>query len=280
MTNSHQGMSASARETQSAPLEYNNYEERSQPIVNKELHEPALLPDPKNSDIPPPVPGFLGETSFSAVFTESQSDINLENPPKNRDYNIRGSGPSSIPNMDSPKVKEGADVLSLLAEISDYTPAILRCYQAQPLDIMAPYILDCISMLSLKPQSGRGHHIDFATLSHKTFQETSTPSPFKLNTKLQDLPTLLVGGDLCWEIVGLMLAAAGFGAISMITDEYVAKKDWKDRAQRMLYASDRCISFCEEYGHLTTMGVTLIFINFMLHTQVYGDSGCTPFQES
>ena len=274
MTNSHPELTTVTREAQSAPSDYDNHQERSRSIIGKQLEEPMTLPSPRNSDIPSPTPGFLGPTSFSAVFTEGQSEFHLEDPPNNRTYNIRGSGQSITPQLDSPKVKEGAEVLSLLAGVSEYTPAILEFYQSQPLDVLAPYILDCISMLSLKHETDVEHQIDLVTLSYKTFQETSTPSPFNLSTKLQDLPAIYVAGDLCWEIVGLMLAAAGLGAVSMVTDEHVPGKDWRSRARRMLHASDRCISFFEEYGHLTTIGVSLVSINFILHTQVYGDSGC------
>lgn len=86
-----------------------------------------------------------------------------------------------------------------------------------------------------------------------------------------------MGENLCWEIVGIMLTALGLSAISMdevnVYDEFDSQTDWKGLAQELVRAGDQCISFCEQFGHLKDIGVTLILMNFILHTPVYGDAG-------
>ena len=48
-------------------------------------------------------------------------------------------------------------------------------------------------------------------------------------------------------------------------------------SKRLLQAADKCIQFCSDYGHLNDLGVNLILLNLILHTQVYGDAGkATP----
>ena len=280
MTNGSGRTPRISKEILPARGEYNLQQETSLPKPDSSVDDLTTLEESKVSDIPPPVPGFLGSTSFSAVFTEGQNDFNLKDLPRGRDFNIRGSNQSKLPSMDSVKVQEGAEVLSCLAEMLEYAPTLLRCCHIESVDEVAPYVRDCIPMMSRRLKNERGHQDCFISLSYKIFQETSTPSPFESQTRLADLPSLYMGRDPCWEIVGLMLATLGLGAISMdevnIVDEDLPPADWKSRAQGMVRASDRCISFCEEDGHLTTASVTLIFKNFILYTQVYGDAGCHP----
>ena len=74
-----------------------------------------------------------------------------------------------------------------------------------------------------------------------------------------------------------MLTALGLSAISMhdvgVYDESDSQTDWKNFAQQLVRVGDQCIAFCEQFGHLKDTGVTLILMNFILHTQVYGDAG-------
>lgn len=83
-----------------------------------------------------------------------------------------------------------------------------------------------------------------------------------------------MGENICWEIVGLILTTLGLSAISMHeVDESDLQTNWKELAQELVRAGDQCIAFCEQFGHLKDIGVTLILGNFILHTQVYGDAG-------
>ena len=56
-------------------------------------------------------------------------------------------------------------------------------------------------------------------------------------------------------------------------EEFDSQTNWKDLAQQLLQAGDQCIAFCEQFGPLEDIGVTLILMNFILHIQVYGDAG-------
>lgn len=90
---------------------------------------------------------------------------------------------------------------------------------------------------------------------------------------LRDYPLFLMGENICWEIVGLILTTLGLSAISMHeVDESDLQTNWKELAQELVRAGDQCIAFCEQFGHLKDIGVTLILGNFILHTQVYGDA--------
>ncbi len=149
---------------------------------------------------------------------------------------------------------------------------------------MAIYVRECISLIPSNFEDGHGQSQCLTTLSHKVFLRTSTPYSLNTNITLREYPLSLMGENLSWEIVGIMLTAVGLSAISMhevnIDGECDSLTDWKDLAQRLLRAGDQCVAFCEQSGHLKDIGVTLILMNFILHTQVYGDASQFAVAES
>ena len=116
-------------------------------------------------------------------------------------------------------------------------------------------------------------------LSEKIFISTSKDLVIQSTTVMQDLPPMLTGENLRWDIVGLMLTAAGLSAISLdevvtdVEEDKAQEIDWKELARKFLKAGDRCISFCEKVDSLNDVTVWLITKNYILHTQVEGDAG-------
>ena len=86
-----------------------------------------------------------------------------------------------------------------------------------------------------------------------------------------------MGKNIGWGDVGLMLITLGLSAITMhvvsVPEEPDPPTNWRDLAQQLVKAGDQFIAFCEEHGHLKHIGVTLILMNFILQTLVYGDAG-------
>lgn len=237
---------------------------------------PPLL-EKKMTDTSPPVHGFLGPTSYSAVFTEGQSHISIAGNKLSHETNVHDIQASKVPRLDSRKVDEGAEVLSLLADLARYEPALSKWFEVQCLGAITLYIRECMSLIPSEIKAGHSDSKSLFTLSHKIFLRTSTPLTLDANITVQDYPASLMGEDISWEIIGLILTALGLSAISMdevsVYDESDSHTDWKDLAEKLLRAGDQCIAFCEQIGHLQDIGVTLILMNFILHTQVYGDAG-------
>ena len=236
---------------------------------------PSLLED-KVADSSPPVPGFLGPTSYSAVFTEGQSDLSKENGKLSREIDIRGWQSSVPPSWDSGRIKEGAEVLSLLADLSKYKSILNRRHE-MCLSASSLYIRDCIALIPSTLKDSHGQPWCMTTLSRNVFTKTSTSCLIDANMSLREYPSFLMGDNLCWETVGIMLSVLGLSAVLMdgvnTYEKPYSETNWRDLAQRLLRAGDQCITFCEQYGHLKDTGVTLIEMNFILHTQVYGDAG-------
>ena len=237
---------------------------------------PPLLKDRITEDSPP-VLGFLGPTSYSAVFTEGQSHIRIESNKSSGEVDTRGLQQSKLPCWDSSKVTEGAQVLSLLANLSRYKSTLNRWYEVQCLAAINFYIRECIALIPPDLKDSQGRSKSLTTWSHKIFLRTSTPYSSDANISLREYSSFLMGENFSWETVGLMLTTLGLSAISMdevsVYDEFDSQTNWKDLAHQLLRAGDQCIAFCEQFGHLKDTGVTLIMMNFILHTQVYGDAG-------
>ena len=251
--------------------------EQSSPTVAHNPDCPVSIGSPKLPNTSSQLLGYLGATSYSAVFTEGQKDIVPKESPENNEAEIEGWQNPRLLSLDSSKIKEGAAVLSQLAEIPKYTQALVHFYMISTLGCVAPYIHDCINLL---PSILTNHGLSEAQLismSYKVFQRTSSPYSIPDNLIMRDYASFLMGDNMCWETVGLILTVTGLGAMSMdeidVVDRHEPHIDWKGHAQKMVQAGNQCIAFCEDYGHLSDLGVTLIFMNFLLHTQVYGDAG-------
>jgi len=200
-----------------------------------------------------PVPGFLGPTSYSAVFTEGESNIGLRNRDENREINIRGWRLPKLRSWDSCDILEGVAVLELLVDLEVYEPALQRWYQVEGLYSTIPFARQCIALVPRILKTNSGHRKSFTTLAHEIFLRTSTPCPLDSTITMQEYPSFLMGDNLSWEVVGIILSVAGLGSISM--DEVNVLEadpniDWKDRAQKLVRAGETCIAFSEQFGHL------------------------------
>ena len=76
----------------------------------------------------------------------------------------------------------------------------------------------------------------------------------------------------------MLFAAVGLSASTMLATDATLELtkttpiDKRGLAHRMLEASDTCIAFCEQTGHLNDPQMWLIYENFLLMTQIVGDS--------
>ena len=276
MTNGQRPSSSSTTASHSLQDEQNLHRLPKASASSHDSYSSTPLLEDKVPDSSPPVPGFLGPTSYSAVFTEGQSHLSKGDGELSNEINVRGWKSSVPPSWDSGKIKEGAEVLSLLADLSKHK-SILNRRDELCLSDYTHYISDCIALIPSTLKDSHGHPWCLTTLSHNVFTRTSTPFLIDANMSLREYPSFLMGENLCWETVGLMLSALGLSAVLMdevnTYEESHSEPNWKDLAQRLLRAGDQCITFCEQYGNLKDTGVTLIMANFILHTQVYGDAG-------
>jgi hypothetical protein len=114
--------------------------------------------------------------------------------------------------------------------------------------------------------------------SEMLFKNSSKPLKMPLNMTFRQYHTLFTGENLRWEAIGMLFTAVGLSASIMLAADAtleltkISSMDKRSLAHRMLDASDTCIAFCEESGHLNDPGMWLIYENFLLMSLVNGDS--------
>ena len=254
----------------------------------------TLPSDPANSPITPSSTSresegeklsndvYLGSTSYSAVFTEGQSHIQFQDlggPDDEQNLALEACQAKLKFGLTPAKFQEGADILTLLSDLKRHEAALTRWYKVQHLAALLPFLGECINMATQSSRPTPHSRAPLLKLSEQVFISTSNDFVIQSTTIMQDLPAMLMGENLRWDIVGLMLTAAGMSAISMDVvsvdpeDEEFQKLNWKRMARALLIAGDKCISFCEAVDSLNDVTVWLIMMNYILHTQVEGDAG-------
>lgn len=196
-------------------------------------------------------PGFLGSTSYAAVFIEGEShlsvDCTLNKETKSSSYDQLSDRYA----LTSSDVQEGAEMLALLGNLSRYQQAIDRSPHILCLSRLVPFVRECIDMV-VRGDTGKliSDDTDELTISQKVFLRTATPIDLKDLPNLSQLPNHVMGDNLRWQVVGLMLTVVGLGAISL--DEVPlegieAPCRWKDIAKQLLQVGDRYILICQEF---------------------------------
>ena len=203
---------------------------------------------------------YLGSTSYSAVFTEGQRHIqvqDLEGSDEEQHLALIACQAKLKFGLTPARLQEGADVLDLLSDLRRYEVALTRWYKVQCLAALLPFVADCINTVTQSSSPRTLSNALLLKLSEQVFISTSNDFVIQSTTVLQDLPPMLTGENLRWDIVGLMLTVAGLSAISMDVvsvdpeDEEFQRINWKDLARTLLIAGDTCISFCEAVDSLS-----------------------------
>lgn len=156
MTNGQKPNPSSIKENQPVPQDSTSPRRPASSSLENGSKSASPLPEDRLTVASPPVSGFLGPTSYSAVYTEGQSDINIQDDKLSREVNVRGWQPSKLPSWDSSEVKEGAEVLSLLADLSRYEPALSQWCEVQCLSTLTLYVRQCIALIPSDIKDSRG----------------------------------------------------------------------------------------------------------------------------
>ncbi len=241
-------------------------------------------PDKSRKSIPTiqPQPGFLGSTSYAAVFTESQTQIGLDADQDNGELQHTHSDPTASSLGKDALIKQGAAVLALLSDFPLYGPFIDQWLDyARGLALIAPFMPECMASIKrdlydpfVKAQSGR------ALLHASEMLFTNGAKPMKMDPGMtfRQYHTLFTGENLRWEALGMLFTAVGLSCLIMLAADTTVDSpqtgtfDKRTLAHRMLEASDASIAFCEQTGHLNDPGMWLIYENFLLMSLAIGDS--------
>ena len=226
-----------------------------------------------------PASGFLGSTSYSAVFTENQEQLGLDND-ENGEASMRLQKPLLTPTNLNTRNEEGCMVLRELRDFPHiekigYTWGENAC----DFTLMSSRLVDCINSIRddiYVPYVQEKQ--DLVRAVELLFDAFSRPVKIAPGCKFKEFAEQFTGKNIRWETLGMFFTAVGLRVMQMpVTDPMLAFVDNTQEgkyglARRMLEASDYCICFCDTHGHLNDPGIWLITENTILMSQVLGDA--------
>ncbi|KAL1303658.1 hypothetical protein AAFC00_007013 [Neodothiora populina] len=221
--------------------------------------------------------GFLGPSSYSAVYTENAPTIDIDV----HDGSDQSPTPTAPP-ISIEKIKAGAEVLSLISDVDAYDRLLTRWYGiADGLTIPRPiYNIHIRGIRALFEASVSEHNSDeeLYCLSELLWQNTLNSIPVDANTTGPAWARSTTGNYLRWETVGLIFS--GVGLLSSGLTEWdpvftTIKSIFKDRKTLMWKTRDAveaCVAFCKECECSNELFVIFLYESAILSECVRGDT--------
>jgi hypothetical protein len=233
--------------------------------------------------------GFLGSTSFAAVYAEGESLETLPLP-----WDRHNNQPRHLaPDMDY-YIRKGAACLALLEDFPFYEP-IVRIWDAQnPISMIVSWVAACessVKNLYLQMTASTNNQVKQMILdsSAHIFENSFRPLTLEKECTVDQFVDMITGQNLRWEVVGMFYTAVGLAAMT-VDDCHLVSQGSAERygidtrrrlGRKMLEASDTCKALCERAGQLTDPESWLYCENAHLSTLVEGDaSECSLIRQN
>lgn len=221
--------------------------------------------------------GFLGLTSYSAVFSEHDKCIGAE---------IRSPATNDTVSANPKQIQVGAQILQLLSRnISFYEKMIearFKLFQGWTLGRPTTLsLLKSIRNVLALHLSNENDDNAALSLSKRFFESTTKPIEHNNSMAFQEYISDIT---MRWESVGLLFATTGLSTSWIPYDDpawkYSNQESPRDVAIRAITAGDICLQFCD---HSVAMNDPLVWL--LLHhtaglTVAYGDSGMSRHNDN
>ncbi|KAK1063367.1 hypothetical protein LTR74_009523 [Friedmanniomyces endolithicus] len=226
--------------------------------------------------------GFLGPTSYSAVFSENPSSLGAGFPDEIEDASDLGP-------IAPERIQQGAEILALLRDVPLYEKFTQRWFDlCDGILVMQPAYRIWID--ELWSEFGRllleGNPDQLRNLSELVWRNTSKPLKVHGQMTPRDWAKSATGRNLRWEVVGVILTLAGLIAINLsnwdsifdnIRDRFVDRATF---AERMRKASEFCLCFCYEAEVLNDLYVCFMYEDLVLVECLKGDAHYATWQRT
>jgi hypothetical protein len=220
--------------------------------------------------------GFLGPTSYNAVFTENPGSLSvIQEPYESSD------DPVQLAPISPEKIQQGAEVLSMLRDIPIYQRFTQRYFDiCDGIVVMKPAYRIWID--ELWSEFGRllqeGNPEQLRSLSELVWRNTRRPMKIHSQMTAREWAKSASGRNLRWEVVGVILSLVGLIAVNLsnwdsifdsIREKYVDRGTFTERMRK---ASDICACFCYASETLNDIYVCFMYEDLVLLECVKGDA--------
>ena len=231
--------------------------------------------------------GFLGPTSYNAIFTENAGSLSIITEAHDAET------VSHLPPLTANKIQEGAEVLRLLRDMPTYQTFLSRWTEVtgDGVAIMQPalqiFIEDTWTELGGILQ--RGDADELRALSELVWRNTRKRISTNSQTTARAWARSACGQNLRWEVVGLVLCTIGLqaGALSAwdplfksvgATSSYPQSQ--ATFTERLRKAAEFCLCFCYESEVLNDLYIMFIYQELILIEILKGDARTLAFPPS
>nr|POF18029.1 hypothetical protein CFP56_13440 [Quercus suber] len=224
--------------------------------------------------------GFLGPTSYSAIFSENPISLDSE---------VEEEDVPNIPPVTSKKIRQGAEVLALLRDLPLYENFTQRWLESsdgiivlQPMYQM--WLIDTWTEFGQLLVEGDTKQL--LSLSELVWRNTRRPLKLHGQMTAREWAKSASGRNLRWEVVGIILSITGCIAVNLsdwdsifdtIRDRYVDKPTF---AERMRKASEFCQCFCYESEVLNDLTLAFMYEDLILVVCVKGEGAYMTWQRT
>ncbi|RDW86499.1 putative C6 transcription factor [Aspergillus mulundensis] len=231
---------------------------------------------------PSTTPGYLGSTSFSAVFSEHRTDISFEEGTCAPDGVFSKS-------TDHYRLESGLEVIRFLYRHPVCETLIRKFYAGHLMAAVSVLIIEAIlqSIRRIFDELDRAKDTEkhLRDLVQRIFQASAHPLTSHASMTVDEYFASFTDANLRWEVVGLVLATAGIAMMSTAdSDPDVQKAAPEPQGAEMLRtqlveASRTCLLFCATAASVNELLGFYQYNDMLLRTQYYGDTSYAAWRK-
>lgn len=213
-------------------------------------------------------PGFLGHTSYSDAFRDSDSGLELEGI-------LPAPGAFAV---DIERIQRGARALVPLKHLSLYREMLTARHKIWKGWTLAwPITLLILSHTEEMWDSVQREEADeskqMLLLSRRLFEKQTRPIYLDSDTTCKEFVSSIAGR---WETIGLLFTLVGVASNAVLrepNETFDALGDAESIKVTAVAAGDLCLQFCQSAGIINDIVCSLLLHHTSLLTIVYGDGG-------
>ncbi|KAL6229412.1 hypothetical protein BDW75DRAFT_245760 [Aspergillus navahoensis] len=231
---------------------------------------------------PSTTPGYLGSTSFSAVFSEHRTDISFE------EGNYAPDGVLSKL-TDQYRLESGLEVIKFLYRNTIWETLIRKFYDSHLITVVSKLVIDAIlqSLRRIFDALDREKDVEeqLCYLVQRIFQSSAHPLISHASMTVEEYFASFTDENLRWEVVGLVLATAGIAMMSASdSDPDVLRvapepQSVEKLRTKLVEASRTCLLFCATAASVNELLGFYQYNDMLLRTQYYGDTSYAAWRK-